>query len=139
MKDAAWELIEAWKIVLLGPVTNSEELLKGETPVLCRIAELKKTSPTELARHFSLSTARVATILNQLEKKKYIVRIHDTKDRRKVYVHPTQTGCEKAAAKMEELHSKAAALLEALGEEDARQHLRLTEKIAQYVRQQLNL
>lgn len=136
-RDEAWELIDYWKIVLVGPVTNAEELLKGETPVLCRIADLKQVTPTELARYFSLSTARVAAILNHLEKKGYIRRIHDTEDRRKVYVSPTEEGIGVAGEKMEELHSKARSLLEALGPEDAREYVRLTGKVARYVKKQM--
>ena len=136
MKDneAARNLVESMKIIFLGPIRDAEELLKGETPVLCHISEKGKITPTELARHFSLSTPRIATILNHLEEKKWIHRIHDTEDRRKVYIYPTPAGHEQADRKIEELQRKCDDLLSALGEEDAKEYLRLTNKVAAHLK-----
>ena len=93
------ELAECMKIIFLGPIKNAEEILRGEVPVLCHIAEKEQITPTELAHRFSLSTARIATILNRLEDKELIIRIHDNKDRRKVYIHLTDAGKQQAAKK----------------------------------------
>ncbi len=132
--DAAWELVENMKTIFLGPIKDAEELLKGEVPVLCHIAEKQQITPTELAHKFSLSTARIATILNNLERKQLIVRIHDTRDRRKVYIHLTEDGTKLASDKINELHEKLNELLIALGEEDAKEYLRLTRKVAEYMK-----
>lgn len=133
--NEAWELVESMKIIFLGPIKNAEELLKGEVPVLCHIAEKEQMTPTELAHKFSLSTARIATILNRLEDKELIVRIHDHKDRRKVYIHLTDAGKRLAARKMEELYDHLHELLLNLGDEDAQEYLRLTKKVAAYMKQ----
>lgn len=134
--NETWELVESMKIIFLGPIKNAEELLKGEVPVLCHIAEKEQITPTELAHKFSLSTARIATILNRLEDKGLIVRIHDHKDRRKVYIHLTDEGRQLAAKKMEELYAQLHGLLLNLGDDDAREYLRLTKKVAAYMKQQ---
>ncbi len=133
-KDA-WNLVESMKVIFLGPIRDAEELLKGETPVLCHIAETGKITPTELARKFSLTTARIAMILNHLEKKNWIRRVHDTEDRRKVYIYPTDAGQKQAQVKMKELHQKLSEVLEALGEEDGKEYMRLTQKVARYLKE----
>ena len=134
--DAAWELVESMKTIFLGPIKNAEELLKGEVPVLCHIGEKEQITPTELAHKFSLTTARIATILNRLEDKQLIVREHDNKDRRKVYIHLTEAGQKLAAEKIDELHKNLDNLLQALGEEDAKEYLRLTKRVAEYMKGQ---
>lgn len=45
-----------------------------------------------LARSVSLSQATVTTILDRLEKKSYLVRERDTKDKRKVWVNLSELG-----------------------------------------------
>lgn len=133
---AAWELVEYMKAIFLGPIKDAEELLKGEVPVLCHIGETEQITPTELAHKFSLTTARIATILNRLEEKGLIVREHDNKDRRKVYIHLTEAGAQLAEQKINELHERLDSLLEALGEDDAKEYLRLTKRVAEYMKQQ---
>lgn len=132
----AWDLVEDWKLIFLGPIREAEELVKGETPVLCRIVELHQTSPTELANYFGLTTARIATILNKLEKKGYINRIHDTRDRRKVHIDPTQDGIKQASMKLIELKQKAEKAMEVLGPEDGAEYLRLVKKLATGIKQE---
>ena len=130
------ELAECMKIIFLGPIKNAEEILRGEVPVLCHIGEKEQITPTELAHKFSLSTARIATILNRLEDKGLIIRIHDNKDRRKVYIHLTDAGKQQAELKAKKLHDRLNDLLQALGDEDAKEYLRLTKRVAEYMKQQ---
>lgn len=131
------ELVENMKIIILGPIKKAEELLKGEVPILCHICENGKATPTELARKYALSTARIATILNRLEAKDLIVRAHDNRDRRKVFIYLTDKGKELATVKINALRQHMNNLLSILGEEDAKEYLRLTSKVAAYMKQQL--
>lgn len=131
------ELVENMKIIILGPIKKAEELLKGEVPILCHICENGKATPTELARKYALSTARIATILNRLEAKDLIVRVHDNRDRRKVFIYLTDKGKELATVKINALRQHMNNLLSILGEEDAKEYLRLTSKVAAYMKQQL--
>lgn len=135
--NAVSELVENMKIIFLGPIKKAEELLKGEVPILCHICETGKATPTELARKYSLSTARIATILNRLEDKELIVRVHDNKDRRKVFIYLTDKGKDFATVKINALHQHMNDLLNMLGEEDSKEYLRLTSKVAAYMKQQL--
>ena len=130
------ELAECMKIIFSEGVKNAEEVLRGEVPVLCHIRESKQITPTELAHTFSLSTARIATILNRLENKNFIVRIHDNKDRRKVYIHLTDEGRQKAEQKAKELYERMQRFLQVMGDKDAAEYVRLTKKVAEYLRQQ---
>ena len=82
-----------------------------------------------------MTTARIAMILNHLEKKNWIRRVHDTEDRRKVYIYPTDAGQKQAQVKMKELHQKLSEVLEALGEEDGKEYMRLTQKVARYLKE----
>ena len=112
------ELAECMKIIFLGPIKNAEEVLRGEVPVLCHIGEKEQITPTELAH------------------KELIIRIHDNKDRRKVYIHLTDAGKQQAAKKAKELYDRLHDLLQALGDEDAKEYLRLTKRVAEYMKQQ---
>ncbi|MFC4652469.1 MarR family winged helix-turn-helix transcriptional regulator [Lactococcus nasutitermitis] len=79
---------------------------QGEMVVLIYLMhhEEEPSLPSEIGKATNTSPARVAAILKSLEKKNYISREMDLKDRRKIRVEITQTGKEKA------LHEKSIAL-----------------------------
>lgn len=66
-----------------------------------------------------------------------IVRVHDNKDRRKVYIYLTDKGKDFAKVKINTLHQHMNDLLNMLGEEDGKEYIRLTRKVAAYMKQQL--
>lgn len=129
------ELAECMKIIFSEGIKNAEEILRGEVPVLCHIRESEQITPTELAHKFSLSTARIATILNRLENKNFIVRIHDNRDRRKVYIHLTDEGRQRAEQKAKDLYDRMQGLLQVIGDKDSAEFVRLTKKVAAYMKQ----
>lgn len=129
------ELAECMKVIFSEGVKNAEEVLRGEVPVLCHIRDREQITPTELAHTFSLSTARIATILNRLENKNFIVRVHDNRDRRKVYIHLTDEGRQRAEQKAKELYDRMQGLLQLIGDKDAAEFVRLTKKVAAYMKQ----
>ena len=113
-----------------GPVQRIQDVTRGEIAMLgSLIIEGRDTTPTELSERFRLSTARVANTLNSLEKKGYIQRLHDTKDRRKVIVRITDTGREVAERKHGEAIQHMTDLLSDLGPEDAYDLLRIIRKV----------
>ncbi len=63
--------------------------------ILKEIAGLKDTSVGEIAKGVSLSQATVTSILDRLEKLKYIKRKRSDKDKRKVIVRITKSGSDK--------------------------------------------
>lgn len=113
-----------------GPTKDVQNVTRGEMPVLAYlIMENVEPTPSEISTRFDLSTARVANTLNSLEKKGFIERIHDAKDRRKVFVHITPEGKAIAKEKYEEAIEHTLQLLESLGEDDAKELIRLVKKI----------
>ncbi len=108
--------------------------LKGETFTLMYL-QLKgaEVSPGELVNVMEISSARVAALLNSLEKKELISRKIDPADRRKIVVKLTEKGQEKADNCRECSNRMVRAMLEWIGEEDARHLLRICRKVTEYV------
>ena len=75
------------------------------------------------------STARIAVVLNTLEKKGYITRAIDPSDRRRVLVSLTPAGAEYIQGVRRQLRQRMRVLLEELGEADAKEYLRITERM----------
>ena len=131
LDEMARELFSYMRVFQKGPVRRAQELSQGEMAMLAYLTfEESEVTPTELSNHFNLSTARVANTLNSLEKKRYIERIHDSIDRRKVIVHITDTGRQFSKKKMEETVEDLSDMLNDLGEEDAADFLRIMRKIS---------
>lgn len=128
---AAVELMEYMRIFQRGPTRRVQEVTQGEMAVLGYLHKHDNITPSELSEEFDLTTARIANILNSLEKKKYLVRIHDSVDRRKVQVTITELGKTVAVQKKQEIEKDLSDLLKDLGEEDAVEYLRLMKKIAE--------
>ncbi len=114
------------------PQKSITESMQGEAFVLGYIAQHGDyVLPSEISHAMNVSTARIASALNSLEDKGYILRQIDKSDRRKILVEITREG--KAAA---ELYRKtvletAARMLELLGEDDAKEYVRLTGRLAE--------
>lgn len=108
------------------------EFSTGEVGVLVHLSMMTDdASAGELSERLGLSTARVAAVLNTLEKKKMITRRRSAKDRRKVFVHITDYGRELVNKKRHEGLECAEALLERLGENDARALVRIVGRISE--------
>lgn len=124
------ELLECIGLFQRGPVKKLSSISQGEMAMLSilRISESEMT-PGELSDKLALSTARVANTLNSLEKRGYIERIHDLKDRRRVFVKITEAGRLAADKEEQEAAREMDMLLNALGEEDAREYVRIMRKV----------
>ncbi|MGN0383654.1 MAG: MarR family winged helix-turn-helix transcriptional regulator [Eubacterium sp.] len=138
MKDVYDELVNEFVSILLcapkiSPRTVVDDMGKGEMMILgCCIGESKKNgniTPGEISTFTGVSSARVAVVLNNLEKKGYIVRESDLNDRRKIIVRVTQYGMEYANAKMQEGIKMLKNIFEAIGEDDAREFVRIVKKM----------
>ena len=87
--------------------------------------------PTELSQALRLSTARIAATLNSLEKKGLITREIDPNNRRQILVRPTDAGREQVERHRRELLEMTAKMLSLLGEEDAREYVRITARLSE--------
>ena len=73
--------------------------------------------PSDIAKETNMSTARVATILNNLEEKGLVTREISRTDRRKILVAITAKGREEAEQSRKEAVSRIVKILERMGEE----------------------
>lgn len=110
---------------------NISEIAKGELAVLeYLIYEKDGPSAIEISQHFHINTSRVAAILNSLCKKGYIERHPDSKDKRKICVYVTEEGKVFGKNKRTEILNHISHLLEMLGEDEAKEYLRIMKKIS---------
>lgn len=86
--------------------------------------------PGEIGCKMDVSTARIATVLNKLEKKGLITRQIDTHDRRKIIVDITPEGKETAEKHYRTTIGNTAKMLEHLGEHDAKEYVRIMGKLS---------
>ena len=86
-------------------------------------------SPSLFARQLGLTPARVSNILSALEREGLVERGPSAGDRRRVEVRLTEKGREVDAHMNEALARRTADLLNALGEEDSRELVRILGRI----------
>lgn len=110
---------------------NIAEIAKGELAVLIYLLdENDGTSATEISQRFDINTSRVAAILNALSKKGYIERKNDSSDKRKIHVYITEKGKQYSEERREDILNHVCQMLEQLGEEDAKEHIRIMKRIS---------
>lgn len=83
----------------------------------------------EIEQNLHVSSARVAAIVNQLERKNYVTRSLDSEDNRQTIVTITSEGQLFLNNKKKEVIQATVDMLNKLGAEDAREYLRLQKKI----------
>lgn len=89
--------------------------------------------PKDLSEEFIVSTARMAVLLNHLEEKGYIVRIHDDEDNRQTIVKLQQKGMDFFDECNNEIIKFIARFFEELGADDAQEFVRLYSKLMNFV------
>ena len=85
--------------------------------------------PSELSEVMSVSTARIARLLNTLEDRGLIQRSMDLSDRRKIVVKLTEAGERYLKEVYKRTHRRASAVIDALGAEETETFIRIAEKI----------
>lgn len=110
--------------------------MQGECFVLQYIAHHgDSVQPSEISNIMGISSARIAAVLNVLGRKGLITREFDPDDRRKVLVNLTENGKAKATAQTREVLDKTIVMLKLLGEEDAKEFVRLIKKLVELMPQ----
>ncbi len=111
---------------------KANAFLHGEMFILNYLMSCQgDTMPSELAAAMNTSTARVAMALKSLESKGLIQRRIDSEDRRKVIVSITEEGNELVKSDRQEMRERMVRILRELGEEDAREYMRIIERITE--------
>ena len=104
---------------------------QGETFALQFIAQHNDTTvPSDIENEMSVSSARIAAVLNSLENKGLITRRIDSADRRRTILRLTEAGEERAAEETDKLLDAASGMLEYLGEKDASEYVRIMGRLA---------
>lgn len=110
---------------------------KGEVGVLGYLAfENNNVTSGHLSEKLNVSTARIASILNSLENKKYIKRKIDKNDKRKTLVVITKSGIELASRTKEDVINKIIMVINEIGYEDIKKYFELILKIKNVLNKQ---
>ena len=119
------------QVITNAPFNQAQEYSRGELAML-RALETHEgeggecpMTPSELSQELGLTTARIANLLKSLEHKRLVRRVHDSEDRRRVFVTLTDAGRAFGRQKQQEMHTMALRLIDHMGEDDAREFIRL--------------
>ena len=125
----AQEVLEEFGALGRRMGSRMQNARRGEHGVIHALAcSASPLTPSELATLGHLSSARVANVLRALEEKGWITRSHDTQDRRRVTVTLTEQGEAERARRRAEFDRQGAKFLRELGDEDAREALRILKR-----------
>ncbi len=112
------------------PQRSLNEEMRGEGFVLQYIIHHEgSVLPSEISAFMNISTARMAAALGNLERKGLVTRRIDPSDRRRVLVDLTDAGKAFASRKQQLMLRHTAQMLERLGETDAEELVRLTDRV----------
>lgn len=127
----AEELLAVRAEQLKVPVDQKlSKLVKGELFVLNYLSTHNGVAyPKELSKEMVVSTARIAAILNAMEKKGWITRAEDAQDNRQTIVTLTEDGCKEIEIYRREVIDSVTEMLEIIGPDDSRELLRIQKKI----------
>lgn len=107
-----------------------DESLNGENFVLSYVFERNgNVIPSDISNAMGSTSARIATILNNLEQKGFISRTIDTEDRRRIIVNLTDRGKEHVHEQNQKRIDFITNMLKYLGENDAKEYIRIMKKL----------
>lgn len=129
----AAELLKIRSELRLVPASQQlSRMVTGEPFVLNYLAMQEGgVTPKQISVEMNVSTARIATLLNQLEEKGLVLRSDDPADNRRTIVRLTERGMEHIEEKRKGVLHYTAEMLETLGPDDACEYVRLQKKIAE--------
>ncbi|MEG0628569.1 MAG: MarR family winged helix-turn-helix transcriptional regulator [Enterococcus viikkiensis] len=132
-EEAERELMDLMVQNRHGAFSKIEKSSKGANIVIKALDILgEPANPKFLADTLNLSTARIAAVLGNLEKRGLISRTMDPDDRRKINVSLTEAGKKVAKAEKQEMRTKIIRVFELMGEADTKKYLELTAKFVDY-------
>lgn len=140
-ESLARELLECiQRLYKSKPQKKLTDAMHGEKSIMGYLAfrEGEKVSPGDLSEELNITSARVAAALNGLEDKGFINRSIDPSDRRKILIEMTDTGKEKTKIHLDKMIKKTAANLMELGENDAREYVRILGRLEEIMSRKNN-
>jgi len=107
------------------------ESMQGEHFILFYVSKHQGDAiPSEISNAMGISTARIAAALNNLENKGLITRTIDVNDRRRILIKLTDAGQEHVKQHHEMVMKITTRMLEYLGEDDAKELVRIMKKLS---------
>lgn len=117
------------KLLQIPMQKDADRLVRGEMFALRYLFEEGSQTPGKISEKMNISTARTAKLLAVLEAKGFLVRVPDGADRRKSRVTLTEKGARHIAAHRKLFLRAVADMMEALGEHDALEYVRITRRV----------
>lgn len=105
------------KIIKIKPNGILSETLQGQLFALCHLMDEDRTSKY-LSEALNVSSARMAVILNSLEKQGKVKRYKTKEDKRLTFIHLTDKGYEDIKEAKKYIENKVLYAIEVLGEEE---------------------
>lgn len=102
---------------------------KGEGSILLYLYHHDEAFAKDLAKDLKVSPARVAKILKKLEKKKMIIKIKSSNDKRKIAIKLREQGQKIVSASYKKTISKISSIVSKVGIKDIKEYIRISKKI----------
>lgn len=130
LREEAAELVGRVQQLRPKPLFCKDNSFRGMNFVLLYLKESDRETPAgELAKELDVSTARIAALLNTMEKSGYIERERSGQDARQTFVRLTPAGLAAAEEIQEHILQDAMLLIEKVGSKDLYEFLRIYERI----------
>lgn len=113
------------------------DMSRGELYVLQMLADKREAQPADICTGLDVTSARVAALLNNMERKGWVKRRPDPSDRRKIRVAITDAGEAKAREFRRGVFGFVSRLLKELGERDTRELLRILDRLIELLEKDL--
>lgn len=105
---------------------------KGENLMLAILMKMGgKATPGELIQYTECTAARLTAIAKSLESKGFVKRIQNSEDKRSTIIEMTSEGISKFMLLQKEAIESILNLIEKLGENDAREFIRLVQRLSE--------
>lgn len=108
---------------------QAAKLARGELLALYYLQSSGGAYPGQLSDELSVSTARIAAMLRDMEEKGWIERRDDTSDNRHTLVTLTGAGLQEISRRREQTVEALSGVLRTLGPEDASELIRLLKRM----------
>ncbi|WP_321971863.1 MarR family winged helix-turn-helix transcriptional regulator [Paratractidigestivibacter sp.] len=136
--DLAHDLFEQFGRLGHNMHPKMHNAVRGEMALVHVLCTEGPQTPGQIARRIRLSPARVANVLRALEEKGWIEREHSAADRRRVTVNATEAGRAEYHARCTAFESSTEEFLAKLGEDDAREAVRILRRANQILEEERN-
>ena len=111
---------------------NTEDFIRGELRILAYLAgNGNGSSPGDIGESLNMTTPRMSAAVSTLTKKELVTRVTDERDKRRLHIYITEKGKSLVEEKKANLTESLADILRYLGEDDAKEYVRIMSRICE--------